>query len=158
MPALPNPKHELFAHGLFKGLGVGAAYVAAGYNDSPAAATRLSKNVKVRERVDELKSVAAEKAGLTKAWVIERLIENVNRAMQYVQAKGAEGESAGDFHYQGNVANKALELLGREIGMFVDRRENINTNYTISDEPMTKDEWAQEYGVETPGGSTGMVH
>jgi phage terminase small subunit len=35
----------------------------------------------------------------------------------------AEGKQTGEFRYQGAVANRALELLGKEIGMFIDRSE-----------------------------------
>ena len=34
----------------------------------------------------------------------------------------------------GSVANRALELLGKELGMFVEHSENRNVNYTISPE------------------------
>jgi hypothetical protein len=43
-------------------------------------------------------------------------MENANRAMQAVPA--SEG---GEYRYDGAVANRALELLGKEIGMFIDR-------------------------------------
>jgi hypothetical protein len=33
------------------------------------------------------------------------------------------GQEIGEYTYNGSVANKALELLGKEIGMFVDRKE-----------------------------------
>jgi hypothetical protein len=36
--------------------------------------------------------------------------------------------------------------------------ENVNRNYTISDKPMSKDEWREAYGVETPGGASTMAH
>jgi len=29
----------------------------------------------------------------------------------------------GQYVYNGSVANKALELLGKELGMFIDRKE-----------------------------------
>jgi phage terminase small subunit len=54
MPEPENVKHELFAQELAKGLGVTEAYVAAGYKNSPASATRLSK--KVKNRVKEIRS------------------------------------------------------------------------------------------------------
>ena len=34
-----------------------------------------------------------------------------------------DGNPTGEYQYNGFVANKALELLGREIGMFVERHE-----------------------------------
>jgi len=38
-----------------------------------------------------------------------------------------------------------LELLGKEVGMFVDRTETRNVNYGISDQPMTPEEWIKKY-------------
>src|SRR5215510_6403941 len=113
MPVLPKNRHELFAQGLAKGLGIGAAYVAAGYKPSPAAATRLSKNVKLQERVAELQAASAGKAGVSRQWVLERLKENVERCMTAVPVLDREGRPTGQYTFQSNLANKALELLGK---------------------------------------------
>jgi hypothetical protein len=43
--------------------------------------------------------------------------------MQAVPVLDKEGNPTGEYQYNGFVANKALELLGREIGMFVERHE-----------------------------------
>ena len=79
MPALPKHKHELFAQGLHKGLSADAAHQAAGYKPNRGNAARMKANESIQARVAELNNASAEKAGLTKAWVIERLVENVNR-------------------------------------------------------------------------------
>ena len=121
MPVLPKNRHEHFAQGLAKGLGIGAAYEAAGYKPSPAAATRLSKNVKLQERVAELKAASAERATVTRQWMLERLKENVERCMTAMPVLDREGKPTGKYRYQNNLANKALELLGKALGMFVKR-------------------------------------
>ncbi len=56
---LQDAQHERFACLLAEGAGVSAAYVLAGYRESPASATRLSKKVNVAERVEWLKQQAA---------------------------------------------------------------------------------------------------
>jgi hypothetical protein len=53
---------------------------------------------------------------------MERLRENAQRALQAVQATDEDGNPIGEFRYEGAVANRALELLGKEIGMFIDRK------------------------------------
>jgi hypothetical protein len=53
-----------------------------------------------------------------RAWVISMLTENAKRAMQVEPVRDREGNQIGQYSYQGGVANKALELLGKEIGMF----------------------------------------
>ncbi len=120
---LDNSRHERFAQGLAAGKTAEEAYVEAGYNRSRPAASRLSTNVNVQRRVAELLSRATDGGILPKQLVLERLIENANRAMQAEPARNEAGAAIGDYHYQGSVANRALELLGKELGMFVDRRE-----------------------------------
>jgi hypothetical protein len=39
----------------------------------------------------------------------------------------------------------ALLALGKHLGMFVQRTQNTNTHYIISDQPMTQDEWVKRY-------------
>ena len=34
----------------------------------------------------------------------------------------------GEYRYDGNVANRALELLGKQQGMFIDRHEVVQPN------------------------------
>lgn len=54
MPVLKNPKHELFAQGLFEGLSADAAYARAGYAPNRGNATRLKANESITRRVQEL--------------------------------------------------------------------------------------------------------
>ena len=52
-----------------------------------------------------------------------RLVETAERALQAVPVTDRKGEPTGEFTYQGSVALRALELLGRELGMFSDRKD-----------------------------------
>jgi len=72
----------------------------------------------VAELRQAISTHTVEKTSVSKAWVIAKLVENVERAMQAVPVL-----DAGDYTYQGNVANRALELIGKEYGMFIDRKE-----------------------------------
>lgn len=71
MPVLKNARHERFAQALAKGMSATDAYSSAGYKGDRTAASRLSTNVNVRRRVDEIKNKVAEKAEWTAA---ERLL------------------------------------------------------------------------------------
>ena len=62
---------------------------------------------------------AIERVSLTKEWILARLVENAERAMQAVPVLDREGNETGEYTYQGNVANRSLVLLGKEIGMFI---------------------------------------
>ena len=53
--------------------------------------------------------------------------------------------------YDPTAANRALELLGKtdELGLFVERTENANTNFVISDAPLDQGQpEVQPGGVE----------
>jgi phage terminase small subunit len=118
---LSNPRHEAFAHGLAKGLGVDEAYVAAGFKSHSGSASRLNRTPRVVARVAELKefvqnirqqanTISVVREEITRDWVIEKLVIVVHLCL----AKQPP-DSAG--------ANKALNLIGLDLGMFVQRQE-----------------------------------
>lgn len=127
MPQLENARHERFARLVAAGDPASTAYTEAGYaaktdRSAESAGSRLLSNVEVASRIAEIRAElerAAQKAAtVTKEWVVEKLRENVLRAMQAQPVLDREGNHTGEYRYEGNVANKALELLGKEIGMF----------------------------------------
>ncbi len=123
MPKISNKRYELFAVGLADGKPAKIAYAEA-FGCSPGAASvnasRLLQHelhgLTIRARVSELREQrqkqedmavekAVEKAAISRGWVLQELRENADRAKK----RG-----------QGAVVNRALELIGREIGMFGD--------------------------------------
>lgn len=134
MPTLKNPKHERFAQELAKGTTAEKSYEAAGYKANRGNATKLKQNESILRRVPELLALrermhgqstakAIERVSLTKEWVLAKLIDNVQRASQAVPVLDADGKETGEYRYQGAVANRALELLGKHLGMFVELHE-----------------------------------
>lgn len=75
MAKLANHRHELFAQALAKGMNQTAAYEEAGYKRDETAASRLSRNVKVRERLTELQERGAVRAEITVADLVAELEE-----------------------------------------------------------------------------------
>lgn len=157
MPILRNPRHERFAQELAQGKSATEAYVNAGFSHNPGNAGRLKTNENVKNRIEEILSErnsiheqgverAIERLAVTKEWVISQLVENANRAMQATPVMSG-GKPTGEYRYDGGVANRALELLGKELGMFVERTENANTTFVISGEPVTEEEWIKEHGA-----------
>ena len=108
MPMLDNAKWELFAQGMSIGKTADQAYTDAGYQPNRKNASRLKANEDIKARVRELQERIAKSVSLSREWVLEQLIDNA------IQAKTRE---------DGSVANRALELLGKELGMFIDRKE-----------------------------------
>jgi phage terminase small subunit len=129
---LTNAKYEHFAHLVAKGESPAKAYVLCGYsqNGSLQSGNRLLRKPEVSARVEELKKAVSErqveKIAVDRAWVVAMLIENVQRAMQVEPVRDREGNPIGQYTYQGGAANKALELLGKELGMFLPKHESTD--------------------------------
>ena len=80
--------------------------------------------MRAREIVNQKSlALAIKETGVSKAWIMGMLRENVERAMAVKPVLDRDGNETGNYEWNGHVANKALELLGREIGMFVERHE-----------------------------------
>lgn len=145
MRALSNPKHERFAQEVVNGASASEAYKRAGYRPNRGDASILRNRPTIIRRIADLQDFNQEVAGklaatqevarsraiervverfaLSRAWVLERLRENVERAMQARPVFDSDGRETGEYRYNGMVANRALELLGKELGMFVDKKE-----------------------------------
>ncbi|RJP45455.1 hypothetical protein C4587_00730 [Candidatus Parcubacteria bacterium] len=119
MGVLKNPRWERFAQELAKGKTADAAYEQVGFKKNRHNAARLAREEHIRTRVaellaerDEMARKATEKAAealsIDRQWVMSRLIENAQAA-----------SAAEDY----GPSNKALELLGKELGMFIDRKQ-----------------------------------
>lgn len=144
MPTLKNPRHERFAQELAAGKTQGDAYQVAGFKPHRGNAHALVQQQHISDRVAELLSarqaaeakateIAIERAAVSKEWIIEKLRENVERSMQAIAVFDRDGEPTGEYRYDGGVANRALELLGKEHGMFIDRKI-VDANLNVKDD------------------------
>jgi phage terminase small subunit len=118
-------RQERFVAEYLVDLNATQAATRAGYSAKTAneQGSRLLANVSVAEAVAARRAKVADKLEISQEWVIERLVENVDRAMQAVEVKDAKGNGTGEYKYDGGVANRALELVGKHLGMFIERSE-----------------------------------
>ena len=136
MPALKNGKHEKFVKAICIGnMSNAEAYRSAYGADksvsvASAAANRLLKSVKVITRVSELQAKAAEKHEIT----VESMIDEFNEIV---------GKASAKEQYSAAVA--ALTAKAKLAGLWVDRAENLNGNYAISDKPLSEQECAERH-------------
>lgn len=129
MALLKPDRNELFAQGLAGGIPIGQAYADAGYSPNPSAATRLAKKVKIINRVAELQSRKAAKVVLTKHYVVEAAIENLEKALGRKPVKVGHGDGIKEVYvYKGDVANQAVKMLGAEFNLFTERKDVRITN------------------------------
>lgn len=97
MPILKNARHERFAQALATGETADAAYVKAGYSESRSAASRLSTNVNIQARVEEILGRGAEKAAVTQEMVLRELAKigfsDIRKAVKWGEGIGVTNEA-----------------------------------------------------------------
>ena len=126
---LDNQKWENFARYIASGETQAKAAVLAGFKEANAhiRGCILMKKPEIRLRVEELQRVSSERAvmglSVSKAWVLQNLKTVVERAMQAVPVTDAQGNKIGQYKFDGSAVNRALELIGKELRMFVERSE-----------------------------------
>lgn len=148
-------RQEAFCRLIVAGKGPRAAAVGAGYRDYKNAdkdARVTMKKPLVAARIAELKALVAAEVVATqeaarkelgkklagdapaaiaaivadKTWVTAKLIEVVEQGMQAIPVTDRYGKPIeGEFRQNLAAANKALELIGKEQGMFVERTMNV---------------------------------
>lgn len=116
------------------------AYIQAGYKakgaNAEAAASRLLRNGKVKIALSKARLARSKRVEVDQDWVLTRLTENIERSMRLVPVFDSEGEPTGEHRYQGNVANKALELVGKHLGMFQESSgSSVNVNVNVDNHP-----------------------
>lgn len=124
MPILRNARHERFCQAIVSGQVPEKAYETAGFKRNRGNAHTLKQRQIVSNRIAELLAEmeaqrkrevnrASEKAAVTKADVLRMLVEDREMARQKNQL---------------GPAVRAAELLGKELGMFIDRQLRKDTD------------------------------
>ena len=138
MPVLKNGKHEKFVKEIFIGNKNNADAYRAVYGEqqsvfaASASANRLLKSAKIIARISELQAQVAEKHEITVDSMIKQFAET---------AAEAKAEK------QYGPAMTGLTAIAKLAGLWVDRSENLNGNYTISDKPLSEQEWVFRAGM-----------
>ncbi len=141
MSALAVKRRELFAQALADNMSQEKAYIAAGYSTkgAKAAASHLLKlDGSIKKRIEEIRSDkenmqvragvvstvnAFRSIGVGKDAICEHLWDIAMKAKAAVPVTNSEGQPIGIYNANWNAAIKALELLGKELGMFMPKDE-----------------------------------
>lgn len=118
-------KQQMFIDEYLVDLNATQAAIRAGYSERTAKSQghRLLTNVDIRTRIEELKKTRADRLNLDAYWVLKRLMDISDRAMQqepvmefdYVEQRLVP---TGEYQFDSSGANKATELIGKHLGMF----------------------------------------
>ena len=118
MPVLNNSKYEHFAQLVATGPSPAQAYAAAVYEEKTAytCGPRLLKRPEVRSRVTELQQTVAQTS-------VDAVIFNRERVLNRLSQLSHEAQRKGQY----STAARCEELIGKQLGMFVDRFQNLPT-------------------------------
>lgn len=127
-------KQKRFCEEYLKDLNGTQSAIRAGYSKRSAneQAARLLAKDNVNEYLNKLRQKIEDDNKLTIQWVLDELVKNKERAMQEEPVYDKEGNETGEYTYQGAVANKAIELIGKHLGMWQNKLElSGNVGVTI---------------------------
>jgi hypothetical protein len=99
--------------------------IAAGYSKANAAkaASEMLKLPKIRDAVKALMPRERRLAGLSRDWVLDKLVTIANRSLQEIPVINDTGVPTGYYTYDANTALKALDQIAKVTGMQKDSVE-----------------------------------
>jgi len=121
-----TPKERRFIDEYLVDLNGTQAAIRAGYSKRRAKQTacELLDKPEVATAIAAAQAARSERTQITQDWVLDRLQEVVERSMQHEPVKDSQGNPTGEYTFQHAGANRALELLGKHLGMFRERVEH----------------------------------
>lgn len=120
VPCLSNPRHELFAQAIAKGLSATDAYRAAGYKPDRKNAARLTTNDDIRTRVDEILAAGAKRAEVTVEQVVRELAKigfsDIRKAVKWqgTLVQETDNPDGGDILVVKNIVTNHVQLLSSD--------------------------------------------
>ena len=132
MPELSSQRQERFCQYAATGMTADQAYIAAGYRPNRGNPSRLKAKDSIRQRITEiereisskLQQAVVQQATITKQYLIDALIENIEKSLGRQPVKdGIEGHTVDRYTFRPEAANNAIKMGGQECGMFRDRVE-----------------------------------
>lgn len=131
-----TPKQERFVQEYLIDLNATQAAIRAGYSPGRANATgsELLKKLDVAEAVSAAKKERAEDAKIDQRYVVDNLVEIVERCMQRVPVLNrgthvADDEGRHIWRFDARGASSALNVLAKHLGMLTDK---VQMDVTLS--------------------------
>lgn len=124
MPPLPNKRHENIAVHIADGLSLRVASAREGYSTTPDD----NGVTQIRRRAEEIQAERQSIVAAQTAQTISAALMSREDLWRDIRDLISEAKGKGDL----SVAMRGLELLGKDIGMFVQRIQSTN-EHTIND-------------------------
>jgi phage terminase small subunit len=128
-----SPKQRAFVDEYLIDLNATQAAIRAGYSPKRADAMGYEnlRKPEIQAAVSAAKAKRAERLELTAEYVVAALHDVEQRCRQAVEVLDKDGNPTGEWRFDASGANKALELIGRHIGMFRDRVEHTGNVFGL---------------------------
>jgi phage terminase small subunit len=125
--------HQRFADKYFETLNGKESAIYAGFSEDTAKqqAWQLLQREDIQEYLQSLRAEYAEKAGISKQWIIERFKTISDRCIQEEPVIDKRGIPTGEFQFDSAGANTATAHLGKIIGVFEKDNEQVRPNISI---------------------------
>lgn len=135
-----TPKQQRFVEEYLIDLNATQAAIRAGYSEKTARDIGCENLAKpnIAKAIEEAQKKVSERTGITQDYVLSNIQKVIERCMQQeaVQARdgspllveGPEGDLACLFEFKETGALKGLELLGKHLGLFVDKVQHTGAN------------------------------
>lgn len=129
MPRPLSEKQRLFIKEYLVDLNATQAAIRAGYSAKTAyrQGADLLQKTSIREAIEKAQAERSQRVEVTQDYVINNLVEIVERTMQRAPVTNRKGEQVTDeegravWCFDAKGANRALELLGKHLGVFTDK-------------------------------------
>ena len=105
------------------------AAIRAGYSEKTARSIGMENLTKpdIEEAIAEARAEREERTEITADYVLSSLKTVADRCMQAEEVLNADGEPTGLFKFNANGANKSLELLGKHLGLFDKKGDDLDS-------------------------------
>jgi phage terminase small subunit len=120
-----KPRHAKFVAEYVRTSNATQSYLDAGYKTTRRTAevqsSKLLRNPEIAAAIARVRENAAKAAEMDQQWVLKKLREVAERCLQAEPVLDKDGKPTGEFTFNASGANRALELIGKQQGMFADR-------------------------------------
>ncbi len=115
-----TPRQARFAEEYLVDLNATQAALRAGYSPSTARAQgyRLLRNPQVARAIERAMAERSRRTGIEADWVLARLKAVAQRCLAAEPVRDRKGQATGEYRFDAKGAIKALELMGKHLGMF----------------------------------------
>lgn len=124
-----NDKQKRFIEEYLIDLNATQAAIRAGYSEKTAGSQGhdLLKHPEISRALEKAQAQRSEKVGISAEWVLENLKNVAVRCQQAEPVKEWDHQEkcmveTGEYQFDSAGANRALELIGKHLGMFVEKK------------------------------------